>query len=169
MIRLTFIVPKFVLPSLEYACKIKQSNKLILNNCKNCPMQESRFAGFTKLTTVKFKQPEWISWYILSTVIWIKIVEFSSISSVWFHESESLKVWHHEIVSKPLINRYCPGSGCGSVGRSFASKSRGPRFKSSHRQNLYRTFYWQLYWKDGNKEKEAGNGPFLYKSPLPNC
>ena len=108
MIRLTFIVPKFVLPSLEYACKIKQSNKLILNNCKNCPMQESRFAGFTKLTTVKFKQPEWISWYILSTVIWIKIVEFSSISSVWFHEWESVKVWDHEIVSRPLIiNRHC--------------------------------------------------------------
>ena len=26
------------------------------------------------------------------------------------------------------------GSGCGSVGRTVASDSRGPRFESSHRQ-----------------------------------
>ena len=29
------------------------------------------------------------------------------------------------------------GSGCGSVGRAVSSDTRGPRFKSSHRQNLY--------------------------------
>ena len=28
------------------------------------------------------------------------------------------------------------GSGCGSVGRAVASDTRGPRFESSHRQNL---------------------------------
>ena len=28
------------------------------------------------------------------------------------------------------------GSGCGSVGRAVASDTRGPQFKSSHRQNL---------------------------------
>ena len=52
-------------------------------------------------------------------------------------------------------------SGCGSDGRAVASNSRGPRFKSSHRQNLYKTFYCQLYWKDENKEKEAANGTFF--------
>ena len=31
-----------------------------------------------------------------------------------------------------------------------------------HQQTLYGTFvYCQLYWKDKNKEKEAGNGLFL--------
>ena len=29
------------------------------------------------------------------------------------------------------------GSGCGAVGRAVASETRGPRFESSHRQNLY--------------------------------
>ena len=33
-----------------------------------------------------------------------------------------------------------PGSGCGSVSRAVAYNSRGPRFESSHRQNLHRTF-----------------------------
>ena len=31
------------------------------------------------------------------------------------------------------------GSGCGSVGRAVASDTRGPRFESSHRQNLFVT------------------------------
>ena len=52
------------------------------------------------------------------------------------------------------------GSGCGSVGRAVASNSRGPRSKSSHRQIFIWNIYCQLYWKDKNKEKEAGNGPF---------
>ena len=57
------------------------------------------------------------------------------------------------------------GSGGGSVGRAVASETRGPWFKSSHHQLLYRTFdYSQLYWTDENKdEKEAGNGPFFKK------
>ena len=29
------------------------------------------------------------------------------------------------------------GSGCGSVGRAVASDTRGPKFESSHWQNLY--------------------------------
>ena len=33
------------------------------------------------------------------------------------------------------------GSGCGSVGRAVASNTRGPRFESSHRQNLYWTLF----------------------------
>ena len=41
------------------------------------------------------------------------------------------------------------GSGCGSVGRVVASKSRGPQFESSHRN-----VYCQLYLKDENKEKK---------------
>ena len=36
------------------------------------------------------------------------------------------------IISKLLES----GSGCGSVGRAVASKTRGPRFESGHRQNL---------------------------------
>ena len=30
-----------------------------------------------------------------------------------------------------------PGRGCGKVGRVVASDTKGPQFKSSHRQNLY--------------------------------
>ena len=54
------------------------------------------------------------------------------------------------------------GSGCGSVGKTVASDTRGLRFESSHRQNLY----WTLFtdnWKNENKEKEAVNGPFWKK------
>ena len=29
------------------------------------------------------------------------------------------------------------GSGCGSVGRAVATDTRGPRFETRHRQNLY--------------------------------
>ena len=55
------------------------------------------------------------------------------------------------------------GSSCGSVGRVVTSNTRGPRFKSSHRQKIILNIYYQLYWKDENKEKEAGKGPFIKK------
>ena len=41
-----------------------------------------------------------------------------------------------------------------------ASVSRGPRFESSHWQKIKLNVYCQLFWKDENKEKEAGKGPF---------
>ena len=34
------------------------------------------------------------------------------------------------------VNNMPLGSGCGSVGRAVTSDTRGPRFESSHRQNL---------------------------------
>ena len=56
------------------------------------------------------------------------------------------------------------GSGCDSVGRAVASFTWGPRFESSHQQKINITFvHCQLYWKDENKEKEAGQGPFFKK------
>ena len=59
------------------------------------------------------------------------------------------------------------GSGSGSVGRAVTSNTRCPRFKSSHRQKfiyaLNICLLSTVYWKDENKEKEAGNGPFLKK------
>ena len=59
------------------------------------------------------------------------------------------------------------GSGCGSVGRVVASDTRGPQFESSHRQKIIYILNICLlsivYWKDDNKEKEAGNGPFFKK------
>ena len=60
------------------------------------------------------------------------------------------------------------GSGCGSVGREVASNSRGPRFKSSHRQKFINIEH--LYTvncvlkRQKEKEKEAGNGTFLKKT-----
>ena len=55
------------------------------------------------------------------------------------------------------------GSGCGSVGRAVASKSRGPQFESCQWQKIILNITCQVYWKDVNKEKEAGNRPFLKK------
>ena len=59
-----------------------------------------------------------------------------------------------------LLQKFCPwqrlvlrGSGCGSVGRAVASKSRGPQFKSSHWQTFILNIYCQLYWKDENKKR----------------
>ena len=56
------------------------------------------------------------------------------------------------------------GSGFGSVGRAIASNTKGPWFKSSHRQKfiylLNICLQSTVYWKDENKEKEGGNGPF---------
>ena len=56
------------------------------------------------------------------------------------------------------------GSCCGLVGRAVTSKSRGSQFVSSHWQHFILKIYCQLYWKDENKEKEAGHGPFLNKT-----
>ena len=58
-----------------------------------------------------------------------------------------------------LINN-SSGSGCGSVGRAVDSDTWDPQFESRPKQN----FIYQLYdRKDENKEKEAGNGPTLFK------
>ena len=38
------------------------------------------------------------------------------------------------------------GSGCGSIGRAVASDTRGPQFKSSHRQKfILNIVYYELY------------------------
>ena len=37
------------------------------------------------------------------------------------------------------------GSGCGSVGRAVAFKSRGPRFDSSHSQNFIENLFVNLF------------------------
>ena len=50
------------------------------------------------------------------------------------------------------------GSGCGSVGRVVASKTRGLRFESRHRQN-FNLIVFTLVEKTIIK-KEAGYGPF---------
>ena len=59
------------------------------------------------------------------------------------------------------------GSGWGSVGRAADSNTRGPWFESIHRQTfiyIMNIFLMStVYWKDENKEKEAGNGPFFTK------
>ena len=56
------------------------------------------------------------------------------------------------------------GSGCGAVGRAVASDTRGPGFKSSHRQLLLNIYLLlTVCRKDENKEKEAGSGPFFLK------
>ena len=59
------------------------------------------------------------------------------------------------------------GSGCGSVGRAVATDTRGLWFESSHWQKfiyiLNICLLSTVYWKEENKEKEAGTGPFLKK------
>ena len=56
------------------------------------------------------------------------------------------------------------GSGCGSVGRAVAFDTSGPRFEPVIGKNLLVLnicILSTVYWKDENKEKEAGNGPFF--------
>ena len=57
------------------------------------------------------------------------------------------------------------GSGCDSVGRVVASDTRGLRFESRHRQIFIEHLFTNVNYivKTKIKEKEAGNGPFLYK------
>ena len=57
------------------------------------------------------------------------------------------------------------GSSCGSVGRAVASDSRGPRFESSHRQNIYIEHLFTVNCIEKTKitEKEAGIGPLFKK------
>ena len=55
------------------------------------------------------------------------------------------------------------GSGCGSVGRAVASDTRVRSSNPVIGKNLFIKNICLLtseYWKDKNKEKEAGNGPF---------
>ena len=40
--------------------------------------------------------------------------------------------WYERDNDTPIL-----GNGCGSISRAVASDTRGPRFKSSHRQTLY--------------------------------
>ena len=57
------------------------------------------------------------------------------------------------------------GSDSGSVGRTVASDTRDPRFKSQHWQN----FIYQLLIeieKGKIKQKEVGNGPSWQKKPI---
>ena len=62
---------------------------------------------------------------------------------------------------------YIWGSGCGSVGKAVASDIRGPQFESSHWHKfiliLNICLLSTVHWKDENKEKEAGYGPFFKK------
>ena len=64
-----------------------------------------------------------------------------------------------------LQNLHFLSSGCCSVGRAVATETRGPRFKSSHLQNLY----WNLFTidcieKTKIKKIEAGNGSLKNKT-----
>ena len=48
--------------------------------------------------------------------------------------------WWYLLCGKACVKRLL-GSGCGSVGRAITSDTRGPRFESRHRQNLYWTLF----------------------------
>ena len=64
-------------------------------------------------------------------------------------------VWRERTLTHRMQTDRNTGSGCGSVGRAVASNTRGPRFESSHRQNLLNICLLStVYWKDENKEKE---------------
>ena len=62
---------------------------------------------------------------------------------------------------KPWLLVFTRGSGCCSDGLAVATDSRGPQFESSHWHKFISNVFSQLYWRDENKEKEAGNGPFI--------
>ena len=63
------------------------------------------------------------------------------------------------------VNLLITGQWLWLVSRAIASDTRGPRFESNHRKIfIYILNICSLsteYWKEENKEKEAGNGPFF--------
>ena len=66
----------------------------------------------------------------------------------------------------PFNNRQTQGSGCGSVGRAVASNTRGPRFKSSHRQkfiNIEQLLYTINCVLKRRKIKKKRPGPIFKK------
>ena len=52
------------------------------------------------------------------------------------------------------------GSSCGSVGRAVASDTRGPRFESSHQQNLHYLYTVNSIEKTKISKIAAEYGPF---------
>ena len=82
--------------------------------------------------------------------------------AVWLSWSET-----NNIFERARKNYLC--SDCGQwlwlFGRAVASDTKGPRFKSSHRQNLYWTLFTTNCIENSKiNENEAGNGPFFKKS-----
>ena len=82
-------------------------------------------------------------------------------------DNNQCKLWPIKKKLTDILAPYCTqrnnkilGSGCGSVGRAIASNPRDLRFESIHWQEIVLNIYCQLYWRDENKETEAGNGPF---------
>ena len=88
----------------------------------------------------------------------------------WYSGCATDCLYYGSLTGKIPLDRWATvveivtSSGCGSVGRAVASNSRGPWFESNHRQKCILNIYCQLYWKDKNKEKEAGNGPFFERN-----
>ena len=75
------------------------------------------------------------------------------------HLKEASRKYEKYAVRAVYQNSDASGSGCGSVGRVVASDTRGPRFESSH--FILNILSCQLYSKDENQEKKAGNGQFF--------
>ena len=103
---------------------------------------------------------------LISAMIGIGLVcQFGSAILVVMNDSNSpsKKICFHSSAEEVEIfqSYQVMSSGGGSVGRAVASNSRCLRFKSSHRQKIILNIYSQLYWKDKNEEKEAGNGPLF--------
>ena len=60
------------------------------------------------------------------------------------------------------------GSGCDSVGRAVASNTRDPQCESSPRQKFKKNKFTLNCWKDENKQKRGGIGPFFKKRDMQN-
>ena len=78
----------------------------------------------------------------------------SIVLKVFLSKVLHLKNCSERIVLKELIEL---GSGCGTVGRADASDTRDPRFKSHHRQIIYR-FICQLHDIEKTKIKKKRQG-----------
>ena len=72
----------------------------------------------------------------------------------------SLQIWIEAEIAEYFFTINW-GSGCGSVGRAVTTDSRCPWFKSSHRPKFILNVYYQLYWKDKNKEKRGRKWPIF--------
>ena len=96
---------------------------------------------------------------LLISIIHRGVINYKKVFSILSYSIAPFRVFKANCTV--LINFvYQLGSDSGSVGRSVTSDSRGLRFKFSHWQKIILNIYCQLYWKEENKENEAGNGPF---------
>ena len=119
-----------------------------------------------KCSSVVSQSTGYICWLACLLLKWFQF-KFSFLCLLLLisvHPSKGARHNSNKQISLPNQKNLMLGSCCGSVGRAVAFDTRGLRFKSSHWQKLNICLLSTGYWKDKNKEKEAGMAHFFKKN-----